>query len=118
VINKVIYTTIFGGYDDLVEPQFVPDGWDFVCFTDDDLESDIWKIIKVKTFYNDNTRNAKQFKVLPHRHLSKYDYSIFIDGNMTIRNNPDELIENYLKDYLLHHRVFGNHALLFSQKVN
>ena len=86
--NKVIYTTIFGGYDNLVEPYFVPDGWDFVCFTDDDIESDVWKMVKVKTFYDDNTRNAKQFKVLPHRHLSEYDYSIFIDGNMTIRNNP------------------------------
>lgn len=96
MIKKVIYTTIFGGYDNLVEPHFVPDGWDFVCFTDDDIESDVWNIVKVKTFYNDNTRNAKQFKVLPHRHLSEYDYSIFIDGNMTIRNNPDELIKNYL----------------------
>ena len=38
--KKVIYTTIFGGYDNLVEPHFVPDGWDFVCFTDDDIESD------------------------------------------------------------------------------
>ncbi len=96
MIKKVIYTTIFGGYDDLVEPHYIPEGWDFICFTDADLESDVWKIVKVKTFYNDNTRNAKQFKVLPHRHLSDYDYSIFIDGNMTVRNNPDELIDNYL----------------------
>ena len=96
MIKKVVYTTIFGGYDDLVEPYYIPDGWDFICFTDADLKSDVWKIVKVKTFYNDNTRNAKQFKVLPHRHLSDYDYSIFIDGNMTIRNNPDELIDNYL----------------------
>ena len=96
MIKKVIYTTIFGGYDDLVEPHYIPEGWDFICFTDADLESDVWKIVKVKTFYNDNTRNAKQFKVLPHRYLSDYDYSIFIDGNMTVRNNPDELIDNYL----------------------
>ena len=96
MIKKVVYTTIFGGYDDLVEPYYIPNGWDFICFTDADLKSDVWKIVNVKTFYNDNTRNAKQFKVLPHRHLSDYDYSIFIDGNMTIRNNPDELIDNYL----------------------
>jgi len=96
MIKKVIYTTIFGGYDNLVEPHYIPEGWDFICFTDADLKSDVWKIVKVKTFYNDNTRNAKQFKVLPHRHLLDYDYSIFIDGNMTVRNNPDELIDNYL----------------------
>ena len=96
--KKVIYTTIFGGYDDLTEPHYVPDDWDFVCFTDTDLKSKNWKIVKTTPFYNDNTRNAKQYKVLPHRHLSDYEYSIFIDGNMTIRNNPDELIANYLSN--------------------
>ena len=96
--KKVIYTTIFGGYDELTEPNFVPDGWDFICFTDTDLKSKNWKIVKTTPFYNDNTRNAKQYKVLPHRHLSDYEYSIFIDGNMTIRNNPDELISNYLSN--------------------
>ena len=96
--KKVIYTTIFGGYDDLTEPHYVPDDWDFVCFTDTDLKSKNWKIVKTTPFYNDNTRNAKQYKVLPHRHLSDYEYSIFIDGNMTIRNNPDELISNYLSN--------------------
>ena len=96
--KKVIYTTIFGGYDELTEPHFVPDGWDFICFTDTDLKSKNWKIIKTTPFYNDNTRNAKQYKVLPHRHLSDYECSIFIDGNMTIRNNPDELISNYLSN--------------------
>ena len=96
--KKVIYTTIFGGYDELTEPHFVPDGWDFICFTDTDLKSKNWKIVKTTPFYNDNTRNAKQYKVLPHRHLSDYEYSIFIDGNMTIRNNPDELISNYLSN--------------------
>ena len=107
MIKKVVYTTIFGGYDDLVEPHYIPDGWDFICFTDDsNLKSDAWKIVKTKTFYNDNTRNAKQFKVLPHRHLSDYDYSIFIDGNMTIRNNPDELIDNYLNSSNI---AFFNH---------
>ena len=96
--KKVIYTTIFGGYDELTEPHFVPDGWDFICFTDTDLKSKNWKIVKTTPFYNDNTRNAKQYKALPHRHLSDYEYSIFIDGNMTIRNNPDELISNYLSN--------------------
>ena len=54
--KKVIYTTIFGGYDELTEPYFIPDGWDFICFTDTDLKSKNWKIVKTTPFYNDNTR--------------------------------------------------------------
>ena len=96
--KKVIYTTIFGGYDELTEPHFIPNGWDFICFTDTDLKSKNWKIVKTTPFYNDNTRNAKQYKVLPHRHLSDYEYSIFIDGNMYVCGNVNELIEKYLSD--------------------
>ena len=45
--NKIIYTAIVGGYDDLFEPDFKPDGWDFVCFTDRDFKSDVWDVQKV-----------------------------------------------------------------------
>ena len=48
--------------------------------------------------YSDNTRNAKKFKVLPHRYLSDYDYSIFIDGNMTVVGDINKLVDDYLND--------------------
>ncbi len=51
--NKVIYTAIIGGYDELVEPDYKPEGWDFVCFTDRELESDIWEIRKTLPLYTD-----------------------------------------------------------------
>ena len=85
--NAVVYTSVFGGYDDIVE-QKVPNGWDWKCFSEDNSLS----------LYNDNTRNAKRFKVLPHRYLSDYEYSIFIDGNMTIKGDVNELVDKYLKD--------------------
>jgi hypothetical protein len=86
-MNKILYTTIFGGYDNLVKPDLSED-WKFKCFSE-------------KTnapLYVDNTRNAKRFKVLPHRYLSDFDYSIFIDGNMYVIGNMDELIDKYLSD--------------------
>jgi hypothetical protein len=39
-----IYTSIFGGYDDLIDDQFQMDGVDYVCFTDRDMESETWKL--------------------------------------------------------------------------
>ena len=54
-MSKVIYTAIIGGYDTLVEPDYKPEGWDFVCFTDNDIESKTWQIRKVLSLYADNT---------------------------------------------------------------
>ena len=85
--RNVVYTSIFGGYDD-IHNQNLPNGWDWKCFD----ESNSLPI------YEDNNRNAKRFKVLPHRYLSDYEYSIFIDGNMTVKGNIDDLIDKYLSD--------------------
>ena len=85
--SKIIYTTIFGGYDDITKPT-LPNNWDWKCFSE---ENSI-------PLYTDNTRNAKKFKVLPHRYLQDYEYSIFIDGNMYVVGNVDDLIEKYLSD--------------------
>lgn len=79
-----IYTSIFGGYDDLIDDQYQMDGVDYICFTDRGLESENWKVIKSTPIYNDPNRNAKKYKILPHRYLKDYDYSIWIDGNIKV----------------------------------
>lgn len=97
--NKtVIYTAIFGGKDDLVEPSFIPEGCDFVCFTDRDFKSKTWDVRKVERELNDPVRNARMYKVLPHKYLSEYEYSIWIDGNMSVRGDVNKLIKKYLKE--------------------
>ena len=94
--KKIIYTAIFGGYDQLPDPQYKPEGWDFICFTDSNIQSDIWDIKKVPAIYEDSTRNARKYKVLPHRWFPDYEYSLWVDGNILIRENINELIDNYL----------------------
>jgi hypothetical protein len=79
-----IYTSIFGGYDNLIDEQFQMDGVDYICFTDRDIESKTWKVVKSTPIYNDSNRNAKKYKVLPHRYLNDYDWSIWIDGNIKV----------------------------------
>ena len=42
----VVYTAIFGGYNELIEqPQF--ENVDYVCFTDRNLSSSTWKVVVV-----------------------------------------------------------------------
>ena len=80
------------GYDILVEPDYKPEGWDFVCFTDRDLESDTWEIRKTLPLYTDNTRTARKHKLLTHRLFPDYEYSLWIDGNIKVRNDVNELL--------------------------
>lgn len=94
--KKVIYTAIFGGYDQLPDPEYIPEGWDFVCFTDSDIKSNIWNVNKVPAIYEDPTRNARKYKVLPHRWFPDYDYSLWVDGNILIKEDINELIDIYL----------------------
>lgn len=95
--NKIIYTAIIGGYDDLFEPDFKPDGWDFVCFTDRDFKSDTWDVQKVLPLYKDNTRTARKYKLLPHRWFPNYEYSCWIDGNAKVRNDINDLF-SFIED--------------------
>ena len=96
--KKVIYTSIFGDYDTLPDITYHPPGFDFVCFTDSDIQASGWKVIKVLPLYSDNTRNAKRYKILPHRFLKDYEISIYIDGNFSVIKDVNELINLYLTD--------------------
>ena len=85
--RNVVYTSIFDNYDDIIN-QNLPSNWEWKCFSEDNS----------LTLYEDGNRNAKKFKVLPHRYLQEYEYSIFIDGNMKVIGDVNELIEKYLQD--------------------
>ena len=101
--NKVIYTALIGAidnnsYDTLAEPDYKPEGWDFVCFTDVDLQSENWDVRPTLPLYIDNTRTARKHKLLPHRLFPDYEYSIWIDANIKVINDVNELL-SYLDGY-------------------
>ena len=91
--NKVIYTANIGGYDEVIEPDYIPDGWDLICFTDKDLKSENWKIHKVLPLYEDDTRTARKYKLLPHRWFPNYEYSLWIDSNIKIISDINDLLK-------------------------
>lgn len=94
--KNVVYTVITGNYDKLLTPTYVNDNWDYICFTDNaNLKSDFWQIRKIKDLKIDNVRKNRIYKILPHKYLSKYDYSLYIDGNFRIVGNIDEYINKF-----------------------
>lgn len=89
----VVYTAITKGYDQLKEPK-MPAGIDFVCFTDDQLESDHWQLKAINLpQINDPTRKARYIKLHPHLFFPDHQWSIWVDGSLTINGNLKTLQE-------------------------
>ena len=80
--KRIVYTSVFGNYDNVVKPK-LPSGWDWKCFSE---ENNL-------PLYEDNMMNAKRFKILPHRFLSDYEISIYIDGNYIVKRDVGELVD-------------------------
>lgn len=91
-----VYTAITGDYDTLKNPEVISKDVDYICYTDNpNLKSDVWD---VRLMDNDITNSAykiRLYKILPHRFLSEYDISIWIDGSYLIKS---DLIQ-YVKEY-------------------
>ena len=92
----VVYTSLFGEYDQLAPILTHQSDIDFVCFTDQAISPKGWNVKKVKRTTPDNNLEAKRFKVFPWEQLKGYDYSLFVDANTILYGNIDSLLNGYL----------------------
>lgn len=107
----VIYTAIYGSYDKVYEPIFIPDNCTFIIFTDLEIDSNsAW----IKREYNDkdfsflsNTEKNRFLKMHPHLLFSDYKYSVYIDGSIEIYSDLTEFID-LIGPYGV---AFHNHSL-------
>src|SRR4051812_13040301 len=97
-----VYTAIAGGVDQLRDPEVGAKRCDFICFSDDDsLTSDRWDIRPFQDKERDPARTAKRVKILPHRYLSDYPASVWVDANLTVVGDPAGLVDEYLEESAL-----------------
>jgi hypothetical protein len=96
--KKVIYTALFNNYDklDFLKKNF--SGFSQILFTNLDIKSSIWKIIKVKSTKNPELLNRK-YKILAHKFLKKFDESLYFDANIILLKNPKKLFHRNLKSF-------------------
>jgi hypothetical protein len=81
--SRVVYTAIFGGYDELREPAVREDGVQYVCFTDNPrLRSRGWEIRYCQPS-GDPVFQAKRIKVLAHEAL-QCSTSLWVDGRVEL----------------------------------
>jgi len=113
--NIVVITSIYGNYDNIKDHTNVLENKsvDWYCFTDNkNIKTNFWKIcntpyhiintknkneyINLKNYYDNikdpkiyNMMSAKYYKAQMHNIdiLKKYDYYIWIDGSMFLRDN-------------------------------
>jgi hypothetical protein len=99
--NKIIvFSAIFGDYDDIKEPLYEHRGVDFILFTDNlKIKSKRWQIIVInrQDINGDPQRAARFIKVNPHIFLPEtHDISVWVDGNYRIiARNITEIIKGY-----------------------
>ena len=123
-----VYTCITGKYDKLSEPGIVNPEWDYYCFTDDPtLSSDVWKMVYLEAANpQEPILLARKVKILPMEYLKEYDYTIWVDGNMTIRGDLKTYIKTYSRECSMicfpHHRRETirqeANALIYNKKGN
>lgn len=93
--RKAVYTAITGGYDTLLDPAVVTPGWDYVCFTDTPgLRSSIWSVIQF-THDGDPVKEARKRKILSHKYMGWYGLTVWVDGNMRILRDMDDLVARF-----------------------
>jgi hypothetical protein len=98
----VIYTAIFGGYDELKQPAAQDQPCDFICFTDMKLPRRVgaWRVVPVRRDLRLHPRmQAKRFKLISHRifpggrlawryaplsRRPRYDLSVWVDGSLQV----------------------------------
>ena len=96
-----VYTTIIGPYDNLLEPPARQPNTQYVCFTDQDIESDTWEIRKVepKMVYKERIlsprRQSRYYKLPPHRFFE--GPTLYVDANIVLRGLPPDCTGHGMK---------------------
>jgi hypothetical protein len=99
--RRCVYTSLTGGYERLVEQRMAARSTiPFICFTDDPhLKSESWQIRVVEPLFgSDPSRSQRDIKIRPHRHLTEFDASIYIDNSVIMDAPAEEIFERYATD--------------------
>jgi len=100
--NKiVVYTCIVGNNDVLREVANPESNIDYVCFTNHDIQSKTWGIRKIPGYLNylDPVKIARCIKIMPHVFLKEYIISVWVDGNIEVKRDINDFIEDSLTGY-------------------
>lgn len=94
---RYVYTAITGARDRPRAIDSAAPGWRYVCFTDGDGHPD-WDVRPAVRTHDDPVRNARAHKLRPDVYLPDAEVSLWLDGNLEVACELDELVERYLAE--------------------
>ncbi len=109
----VIYTVLFGNYDDLKEPLYVTPNCDYYILTNQEVKTDsVWKKFPIekleeKTRGFSNLEKARYFKLHPHLLFPEYKYSMFIDANLQMVTDMRPVFKQLENNFIAIHNQPG-----------
>jgi len=82
----VIYTVQVGDRDEVRQPEIIDPRFDYILFSDQHIgeQLGVWQVRGFDYQNDDPTIRSRYPKILPHRLLSDYDASLYIDANISI----------------------------------
>lgn len=90
---KIIYTAIFGDYDELQEPLHIIPDCRYICYTDTVINSKHWELKMIKPKY-DSVRSAREVKWLFHLYNPFFEgQAMWVDANQQIISDISLLFE-------------------------
>ena len=96
--KKVIYTCITGSYEKIIDPTYVQSDFDYICFTDNPNQtSKVWKFREIPKELQKYSKVKQQrlIKICPHKYLSEYVESLWVDGAIDILSDVNKFIDMY-----------------------
>jgi hypothetical protein len=93
-MKKIVYTVLLGDYE-LNEPKYKNNRWKYICFTDQNIKSENWEIIKV----SGGRKKSREIKIKSHKFM-EYDICLYIDAKFTIKIDLDNFVNKNLKNDL------------------
>ncbi len=95
----VVYTSIYGSFDEVHEPLTTPDNCDFFILTDQPIrESSIWVRkdfdFSAHQIPDDSTMKNRFVKMFPELIFPDYDFSVYIDGSVEVRTDMTEFVQD------------------------
>ena len=119
MVKICVYTAITGGYDRIREPEFITPGIDYFCFSDRMILSQTWKQLAIPHDLDglSDVKKQRLLKVCPHRYLPVgYDISIWIDGNIVVTGDMNELVQEYdLDEIPLYTRIHPGRDCIYDE---
>ncbi|MBD3268495.1 DUF616 domain-containing protein [bacterium] len=92
----LVYTSIFGGYDEL-QPAPVHDGR-YVCITDEPQDVPVWRF-RLERAYPSPRLASRKTKILSQEHFPDEDMTIWLGGWIRMTGDPEALAKKYLRNH-------------------